>query len=41
MRPIGDAIYQTVLHRVEMNVIHVRTKIRIVANLMLPKSTLP
>ena len=41
IRPIANALTMSVLDRVEMDVIEVRSKIVVVANPMLPEAALP
>ena len=41
MRPIGHVLYQVVLDRIDMHVIHVRREIGLVPYQMLPVSALP
>ena len=41
MRPIGDARYVFVLDRVVVNVIEVSLEVPLIANEMLPESSLP
>ena len=41
IRPIAYTSDQAMLERVDVNVIHVRTKIRLIANQVFPISTLP
>src|SRR3989338_1971438 len=41
MRPVRQPFDQTMLERVDMDVIHVRTKIRIIADQVFPISALP
>jgi hypothetical protein len=41
IRPIHQPFDQTMLERIDMDVIHVRTKIRLIANQVFPISTLP
>lgn len=40
-RPIRHPLYQSMLDRVEMNVVHVRLVILIITDNVLPKPTLP
>ena len=41
MRPIGYARDVSVLHRIEMNVVDMAFKIRVITNRVLPIATLP
>src|SRR5580693_6874911 len=41
MRPIRRVLYETVFHRVETHVVHVRRKVPIVAYRVLPIAALP
>ena len=41
IRPISDAFYQSVLHRIKMDIIHVPPKIILITNHVFPKTPLP
>ena len=41
MRPICRMFYQAVLHRIEMCVVHMSSEVAIVADCVLPITTLP
>ena len=41
IRPIPNSIYESVFHRIEMNVVRMTLEVTLIANCMLPISTLP